>query len=223
MTDQLTDRWIATWTAMRQLRSTELAGWPLVHVGSVTRRTELICVDPGVEAFRSLLPHVAGDSEAMLTVVGHDLSAHRAMALPRDVRVDRDDETLMTTAVTAVPVPELPADLVATWEIAPGLVHYRVEDGARVVSEAAMGLHDQWVTFDSVETARSHQRRGLGRHVMLALLARAHAHGARHGVLAASADGRGLYEALGWSVQRELLSLMGAAAPAIRTATSRSR
>ena len=208
--DPLTERWIISWAAMRDLQVTELDGWPLVHVASRTRQTELVCVDPGVAAFGELLRHVGGDRGAMLTVVGADLSAYREMPLPDDVRVDRDDESLMTThLVGPAAAPALPESLVGTWDIDAGLVHHRVEDGERVVAEGAMGLHDGWATFDSVETAPSHQRRGLGRHVMTALVDHAHEEGAQRAVLAASADGRALYESLGWRVERELLSLMG--------------
>lgn len=194
---------------MRGLHLTEVDGWPMVHVESPTRRTELVCVDPGVEQFKALVPHIAGDTGAMLTVVGPDLAAYRAMKLPGAVRVDRDDETLMTTHLATTVVPDLPDDLIGSWDVEVQVVHYRVEEGRRVVSEGAMGLHDGWATFDSVETVPSHQRRGLGRHIMLALSAHAVEQGTKRAVLAASADGRVLYEALGWNVERELLSLMG--------------
>lgn len=194
---------------MRGLEISELDGWPLIHVRSASRRAELICAEPGVEAFRALLPHVAGYPTAMLTVVGADLSTYRAMTLPDDVRVDRDDETLMTAAIEPVAVPVLPEGLVATWDLDALATRYCVEEGERVVSEAALGIDDGWATFDAVETAPSHRRRGLGRHVVSTLVAHAHQRGARQAVLAASADGRDLYESLGWTVKREMFSVMG--------------
>ncbi len=224
MPDPLTERWIAGWVAMRGLEISTLDGWPLIHVRSASRRSELICVAPGVEALRALLPHVAGDPEAMLTVVGTDLSAYRSMPLPDDVRVDRHDETLMTAAIEPGTLHALPEDLVADWDHDARVTHYRVEDGERIIAEGAVGLHDGWATFDAVETAPSRQRQGLGRHVVSALSSHAYRRGARHAVLAASADGRGLYASLGWTVERELLSLMGTTSPrGVRSATSRSR
>lgn len=210
--DPVLDRWITTWVRLRERRLSTVDGWPLVHVESSSRRTELVCVDPGETALRALLPHVAGVPDAMLTVVGHDLSAYRSMSLPADVRVDRDDETLMTATMPAPgssPVPAPPDGLTATWEEdGPRIVH-RLDDGGRVAAEATMAIDDGWVTFDGVETTPGFRRRGLGRHVISTMTRRAAGLGARHGVLAASADGRALYESLGWVVEREMLSLMG--------------
>lgn len=72
-----------------------------------------------------------------------------------------------------------------------------------------MAVLDDWATFDNVETTPDFQRQGLGRHVMAALTTQAMGRGATSGVLAASADGRGLYESLGWEPALEMLSLMG--------------
>lgn len=210
MNDPVAERWISTWVHLRERESDLVDGWPLVHVGTSSRRTELICVDPGVPKFEALLPHVAGIGDAMLTVVGTDLTGYRALPLPDDVRVDRDDETLMTTTLVSAAVPPAPDGLTATFETDGPRTTYRLDDGARVAVEGTMGIQDGWVTFDAVETTPAYRRRGLGRHAMTAMCARAAAEGqATHGILAASADGRALYEALGWQVERQLLSLMG--------------
>lgn len=54
--------------------------------------------------------------------------------------------------------------------------------------------------FDRIETDPDHRRRGLGRAVMAELSRVARADGARRGLLVATADGRALYETLGWRV-----------------------
>ncbi len=208
--DVLLDRWISTWVHLRERRVTTIDRWPVVHVDSASRRTELVCADPGVAAVSALLPHVAGDDGAMLTVVGRDLTDYRTMALPPDVRVDRDDETLMSTLLRLRSAPAAPDGLTGTFQIDGPRTTYRLDDGERVAAEATMAVEDgRWVTFDAVETTPAFRRRGLARHVMTTMCARAAAAGATHGVLVASADGRALYEALGWTVERELLSLMG--------------
>ncbi|MGJ9423665.1 GNAT family N-acetyltransferase [Aeromicrobium sp. CF3.5] len=210
VSDFVADRWLTGWVRLRGLRVETLDGWPLVHVNSLSRRTELICADPSLDVVRELLPHVADDPEAMLTVVGADLSACRAAAWGAGVRVARDDETLMTThlstdrATAAVP-PGLHTDI----EIVGSRLIYRVIDSDRVAAEGTLGIDDGWATFDEIETLPSHRRRGLGRHVMTVLSARAVEAGATQGILAATADGRALYESLGWTVERELISLVG--------------
>jgi len=65
--------------------------------------------------------------------------------------------------------------------------------------------------FDAVETSPGHRRLGLGRHVMTALTTWAVGQGATTGLLAASADGAGLYRSLGWDTALQMWSLMGAA------------
>jgi GNAT superfamily N-acetyltransferase len=158
----------------------------------------------------------------MLTVIGRDLAAHRDVNLPAEVQVSRDDETLMTTTLApsargAGPPPgpgsrsraAPPRGWSATCEAdGPRHVH-RLEGAASVAAEATMALHQDWVVFDGVETSPAFRRQGLGRHLITTMCAEAFDLGAHHGVLAASADGRALYESLGWTVQRQLLSVVG--------------
>ncbi len=185
-------------------------GWPLVHVRSRTRETELICIDPGPEAFAELFRHVDGDARAMLTVIANDASPYKALALPPGVRVDRDDETLMTTTFAPIDAPALDPEFVARWDIDEHRARYVLESGERVAAEGTIGILGDDATFDAVETTPAFQRRGLGRHVMATLTAYALESGVRRGVLAASAQGRLLYESLGWDPACEMLSLMGA-------------
>ncbi|HEY8974142.1 MAG TPA: GNAT family N-acetyltransferase [Burkholderiaceae bacterium] len=61
-----------------------------------------------------------------------------------------------------------------------------------------VGLDGPLAIYDRIVTDPAHQRRGLGRAVMHALQALAHAHGLRAGALVATDQGRALYESLGW-------------------------
>lgn len=207
---ELVERWIATWVHARGLETTILDGWPLVHVRSRTRETELICIDPGPEAFAGLFRHISGDPHAMLTVIGNDVSSYTALALPPGVRVDRDDETLMTTTFAPIDAPALDPEFTARWDIDEHRARYVLESGERVAAEGTIGILGDDATFDAVETTPAFQRRGLGRHVMATLTAYALESGVRRGVLAASAQGRLLYESLGWDPAYQMLSLMGA-------------
>jgi GNAT superfamily N-acetyltransferase len=206
----LIERWIATWMYARGLQSTTVDGWPLIKVGSRTRETELVCIDPGTEEFVELLPHVDGDARAMLTVIADDVGPYAGLALPPGVRVDRDDETLMATTFVPLEAPPLEPEFTTRWDIEDHRARYAVESGDRVAAEGTMGILGADATFDAVETTTAFKRRGLGRHVMAALTAYALESGARRGVLAASAQGRLLYESLGWEPAYEMLSLMGA-------------
>ena len=206
---ELVELWITTWSHTRGLETSVVDGWPLVHVRSRTRESELICIDPGPAAFADLFQYIDGDARAMLTVIGGDVSPYMALELPPGVRVDREDETLMATTFAPIEVPPLDPELTARWDIQDHRTTYVVESGDRVAAEGTMGILDEVAAFDAVETTPAFQRRGLGRHVMATLTAYALESGARRGVLAASAQGRRLYESLGWDPAYEMFSLMG--------------
>jgi GNAT superfamily N-acetyltransferase len=206
----LVEQWVATWLHVRGITAGRVDGWPLVHVGSATRETELVCVDPGVAEFAALARHVAGDPRAMLTVAAHDVGPYLVARRPPGVRVDRDDEVLMSTVFTPLPVDGLDDGLTFRWDVEPHRLTYTVESGDRVAASGTVGVLGSVATFDAVETTPQFQRRGLGRHVMATLTEQAMGRGATTGVLAASAQGRQLYATLGWDVRLELLSLMGA-------------
>lgn len=207
---ELIRQWITTWMSIRDISADEVDGWPLVRVASPTRETELVCVDPGVDELVALTRHIAGDPRAMLTVVASDVGPYLLAPLPDGVRVDRDDETLMSAILVDAEIPRLEDEFTFRWAVDGSRTTYTVESGDRVAAEGAVGVLGAAATFDAVETTPAFQRRGLGRHVMAALTAQAMGRGATHGVLAASAEGRQLYTSLGWQPRLEMLSLMGA-------------
>jgi GNAT superfamily N-acetyltransferase len=57
---------------------------------------------------------------------------------------------------------------------------------------------DEFAIYDRIETHNDHRRRGLASAVMSSLQSVALARGNTRGVLVATADGRALYETLGW-------------------------
>jgi GNAT superfamily N-acetyltransferase len=206
---QLVDQWLATWVHIRGISTSTTDGWPLVHVGSTTRETELVCLDPGTDAWPDLLRRVAGDPRAMVTVVSRDVGPYLAAPRPAGTRIDRDDETLMSAVLVDQAIPALPVDLTFRWDVAEHRATYTLESGDSVAAVGTVGVLGQVATLDGVETMPAFQRRGLGRHVMATLTAQAMGRGATHGVLAASAQGRQLYSSLGWDARLEMLSVMG--------------
>lgn len=204
----LAEQWILAWAHVRGIEVTELDGWPLVHTRSSTRESELICSDPGPAAFSSLIRHIAGDPRAMLTVIAQDVSPYEDLSLAPGVRVDRDDETLMTHTLAPVPTSH-DAEFTARWDLQGNCVVLRLETANQVASEGTVGVLGDIAVFDAVETSPGFQRRGLGSCVVSMLTSYALDHGATNGILAATAQGRALYESLGWGVTLEMRSLMG--------------
>ena len=79
-------------------------------------------------------------------------------------------------------------------------VHVHAEDGS-VAASGHLAFDERFAIYDRIVTEPAHQRRGLGRAVMRALQALAHAHGRHAGALVATDPGRALYESLGWTLQ----------------------
>jgi GNAT superfamily N-acetyltransferase len=200
-------RWVRGWAHVRDLAVETVDGWPLVHVGSASRDTEIICVDPGPRAFVALAEHVAGDARAMLTVLADDLDPYRVAA--HGLRVDRDDETFMTAPLTPTDS-TLPDGGSPRWLVDGTRATYCVDVDGRLAAEGSVGVLGTDAVFDVIETSPDHRRRGLGRHVMATLTSWAMSEGAVTGLLVASVEGAALYRSLGWDTRSSALSLMGA-------------
>ena len=201
-------RWVRAWAHVRGLQVEQIDGWPLVHVRGPSRDTEIVCVDPGRAAFEQLAKHAEHDPREMLTVFGRDLAVYQAPPLPPGLRVDRDDEVFMTSTLVPSPV-DAPDGFTARWLVDGPRAVYSLDDGKRVAAEGTVGVLETDAVFDAVETSPGHRRLGLGRHVMSVLTTWAVDRGATTGLLAASADGAGLYASLGWDTTLEMWSLMG--------------
>lgn len=211
---QCVDRWIAAWVHARSLNVSRLDGWPLVHTRSRTRASELICSDPGPAAFSALMRHIDGDTRTMLTVLAEDIEPYAALELPSGVRVDRHDETLMSVLLTPMDTSSHDSELTTRWGVEGNSVKLTLEADDRVAAEGTVGVLGEVAVYDAIETSPGFQRRGLGRCVVSMLTSYALDHGAKHGILAATSDGRMLYESLGWKVSLGMRSLMGDASNA---------
>ncbi|MEU0100809.1 GNAT family N-acetyltransferase [Streptomyces sp. NPDC006267] len=83
------------------------------------------------------------------------------------------------------------------------------EDGAFAArGQVAMPGPGCTAVFDQVETSPAHRRKGLGSLVMRTLENAAVASGSSSAVLAATVEGRALYEFLGWRTHSPLTSLV---------------
>lgn len=85
------------------------------------------------------------------------------------------------------------------------LGYFYVRFGDDLACEGRCALTDEIALVDSVHTAETYRRRGLGSALMSAILADARAKGANYSVLIASEDGRELYLTLGYSVLADVL------------------
>jgi GNAT superfamily N-acetyltransferase len=130
-----------------------------------------------------------------------------------------DDPGFLMSTSLHTPLTDLPPGYrLRTWsrgDVIRALV--RDMDGAFAAhGQVAATARADSVVFDQIETAPAHRRRGLGRAVMHALADAAIAAGARTGVLAATAEGQGLYKSLGWTTHAPLVGVFLTSADARR-------
>ncbi len=110
-----------------------------------------------------------------------------------------DSRFMMTLANLDRPTPLLPQGYRLVLDAAPaGAVATVVAPGGAVAASGRVATVGKIAIFDRIGAEPSHQRRGLGTVVMAALGQAARDRGARRAVLVATADGRHLYETLGW-------------------------
>lgn len=97
----------------------------------------------------------------------------------------------------------LPPEALAMLTNAAAPVFAEVRSDGATLAVGRGSVDSGWIGITAMETAPSAQRRGLGRHVLLALVAHARIAGARHVYLQVSADNAGaiaLYASLGLTV-----------------------
>jgi GNAT superfamily N-acetyltransferase len=80
-----------------------------------------------------------------------------------------------------------------------GVVEFRDGDGDLAASGRVF-FSEASAIFDRIETSPKHRRQGLGRAVMATLSRIACQRGMKRGLLVATPDGRGLYNAMGWKL-----------------------
>ncbi|MFS0713647.1 GNAT family N-acetyltransferase [Microbacterium sp. 2P01SA-2] len=191
MTSAWVDRWVTGWCNSRQMQRCRDGDSWLVEVGADDRSQERIASTASLTEIDRLVA-VTSAPDVRLTLIG-ELDASM-----------RDAVAVLDPANTSECMMSAP--------IRPGIVPAEVEieqDGrvayARIHMDGELAAHGQVAVaagdavFDRIRTMSAFQRRGLGRLIMTGLAAWAAEQRATTGILVASADGRKLYESLGWS------------------------
>jgi GNAT superfamily N-acetyltransferase len=83
----------------------------------------------------------------------------------------------------------------------------RDADGA-LAARGVLGIHGTTAVYDQIVTEARFGRRGLGSAIMAELGGRAARRGATQCLLVATAEGRALYERLGWTLRSDIVSVI---------------
>ncbi|WP_323959288.1 GNAT family N-acetyltransferase [Arthrobacter sp. JZ12] len=163
---------------------------------------ETIVYEPTIGEYLKLAQETREDSYRVLTVITNRMQDLIDAAEPLGMRVTDRWQALMSADMEEQDVEDpLPPDDVFT-------LHHIREAQCRRVSvtangeEAARGSvarQDGYAVFDRIVTEEKYRRRGLGSFVMRALTADILEEDVDTGLLMASADGRHLYQHLGWT------------------------
>ncbi|MFD7453106.1 GNAT family N-acetyltransferase [Kitasatospora sp. NPDC059827] len=203
---ELVRMWISGWTVSRGAADPVERPWGWsIDVGAPDREVgRYVLPEPTEEAVRAL----AGATTAPTTWL--KLFAEDGTVRPwlgPQWRLDHPG-FLMTTALTPERAQPPAGYTLTTWTrggVLRALV--RSTDG-HLAARGQVGLAGPVAVPDQIGTAPEHRRRGLGSVVMRALLSGAYEAGARTGVLVGTADGQGLYRALGWTTHAPMASLV---------------
>jgi ribosomal protein S18 acetylase RimI-like enzyme len=205
MVTRLARQWVLGWALSRGTEPpVEQAEGFRIDVGlphHVARYVLLDAVEPAVEAaVRKVAGSVTEPNTWLKAFVAPELVASW---LPPGW-TSGPPTFLMATGLRPSEV-RAPDGYALTTETTAGVTFVRVlaTDGA-VAARGQIAVTGESAVVDQVETDPAHQRRGLGSLVMRTLANDAVARGASTGVLGASAEGRALYEALGWKVHAPL-------------------
>jgi GNAT superfamily N-acetyltransferase len=184
----LLERRISGWCLTRGIvRERAANGW-LVHVCADTRLAEYFLVSPTSEELAHVVNLVDGRSDVWVTVLG---------GLPKagldGLAVVTYDERMMMTELMPRTLPA-GIEVESSDRVATAIAEVNGDTAAR--GQAAVTGSD--AVFDRIGTELAFRRQGLAGKIMTGLQHWAVSQGADTGLLMASAEGRHLYESLGW-------------------------
>jgi GNAT superfamily N-acetyltransferase len=207
--DDLIRRWQLRWGLTMELDPAEEARGALhVPVGRPDRHVEVIALHDDPETVRSLAAEVADAAEpGWLTVPTSHPDVVEPIMKAAGLELVGQPEWFMTTDLRAHPTstPRAPYST-ALIQHGPVIEVQLLTPSGYAAARGTMAALGADAVAHNIETVPQHRRRGLGRVVMGTLATEALARGAKTGLLVASADGRQLYEALGWVTRATVLS-----------------
>ncbi len=89
-----------------------------------------------------------------------------------------------------------------------------------LAARGVLGIHGTTAVYDQIVTEPQFGRRGLGSAIMAELGRRAACRGATERLLVATADGKALYERLGWTLRSDIVSVISPDQPTDRLKTA---
>ena len=168
------------------------------------------------QAGRFILGNVSGESAAAAFAAVAAPHIYVDIAAPRDAILPhipprwqpRDAMWLMATDAlmpTARPTPGFAIEVDESADRFEAVARHG--DGS-LAARGVLGIHGGTAVYDQIVTEAAFARRGLGSAIMAELGRRAVARGVTTCLLVATADGKALYERLGWTLRSDIVSVI---------------
>ncbi|PRH80184.1 GNAT family N-acetyltransferase [Streptomyces solincola] len=204
----ITDIWVRGWALSRGTPAPVVEPWGYrIDVGLPRHVFRHVLPEPDGPAVRHLCETVTTPHAWLKVLAGPEDTARW---ITPGWTVPDDPGFMMTLDLRPGPAPRPPRGYAVHGTEEDGVLRVRVlgPDGSLAargqLARAGAGL----AVVDQVETSAEHRRRGLGSTVMRTLESAAAAAGTTRAVLAATTDGRALYEAVGWRYRAPLTGIV---------------
>ncbi|TKV26440.1 N-acetyltransferase [Arthrobacter sp. NamB2] len=210
--NELLQTWITGWTACRGYEPHDDGRTTSVLLTDQQNQTEHFLFEPDTERFLELAQETKQDPTRVLTVVTNRAQDLMDAAAPLHMRVTDRQQSLMSVDMHGQDVedPRAPGDGLTLERTREGTCRrVTVHADGLLAARGSVSVVGDYAVYDRIVTEEGFRRRGLGSYVMRALTAGVLEDDVTTGLLMASADGRALYEFLGWRHLADVFVIRG--------------
>ncbi|MFJ6000953.1 GNAT family N-acetyltransferase [Arthrobacter sp. NPDC092385] len=210
--NELLQTWITGWSACRGYEPHDDGRSTSVRLTDQQDQTEHFLFEPTEEQFLDLATATKQDPMRILTVVTNRMQDLIDAAVPLGMRVTDRQQSLMSVDMGGQDVedPRPPGDdFTLEREQSGACRHVTVRSDGHLAARGSVSVVNEYAVYDRIVTEDGFRRRGLGSYVMRALTAGVLEDDVTTGLLMASADGRALYEFLGWQHLADVFVIRG--------------
>jgi GNAT superfamily N-acetyltransferase len=209
---ELLQTWITGWSACRGYEPRRDARSTSVLLTDQQDQTEHFLFEPTTGLFLELAAETRDDPTRVLTVVTNRMQELIDAAAPLRMRVTDRQQSLMSVDMDGQDVedPRPPGDdFTLEREHSGACRRVTVRADGELAAHGSVSVVAEHAVYDRIVTEDGYRRRGLGSFVMRALTAGVLEDDVTSGLLMASADGRALYEFLGWRHLADVFVIRG--------------
>ncbi|MHA7261766.1 GNAT family N-acetyltransferase [Arthrobacter sp. TMN-37] len=209
--NDLLSTWITGWAACRGYDRQDDGRTTSVVLTDKDGRDEHFLYEPSEELLLQVAAETKADPNRVLTVATNRMEELIAVTQPLELRVVDRAQCLMSAEMADQDVedPKAPDGYVLVRRDEPGCRRVEVTFEGRPAARGAVSVVGDFAVYDGIATEQEFRRRGLASFVMRALTAAVLEDDVRIGLLMATADGRELYQFLGWQQLADVFVLRG--------------